>query len=191
MDILEIKRKARSEAARRRGLAHEQLSDTAKAALAARGLPVALGPERRVVSGFFPYKSEISALPLLKRLAGEGWTIVMPVVIGAGQPLVFRAWSVGQPTVPGVWNIPVPAEDAAVHDPDVLLVPGLSFDRKGFRLGYGGGFYDRTLDLLNKLGQPVAIGVCYQAQLVEAVPRAPYDVPLHYVMTEQETIACG
>jgi 5-formyltetrahydrofolate cyclo-ligase len=75
--------------------------------------------------------------------------------------------------------------------PDVLLVPMLAFDRKGFRLGYGGGFYDRTLEKLRELKTVVAIGVAYHAQMVDEVPVGIHDAPLDYVMTEQETFACA
>jgi len=85
----------------------------------------------------------------------------------------------------------VPPETAAGLLPDVLLVPMLAFDREGFRLGYGGGFYDRTLEKLRAVKKIVAIGVAYHAQMMDEVPRGPHDAPLDYVMTEQETFACG
>ena len=93
--------------------------------------------------------------------------------------------------MPGAWDIPVPTVDAAEVFPDVLLVPMLAFDRRGFRLGYGGGFYDRTLEKLRRLKKVVAIGVAYHAQMVDEVPVGPHDAPLDYVMTEQETFQCG
>jgi len=191
MDIAEIKRKARGEASRRRAVAHEAQHEAAKHALAERGLPFPRQPHHKVVSGFFPYKSEISTLPLLKRLQGEGWQIAMPVVMGEGLPLTFRAWSPGDPTVPGVWNIPVPAETSPEVFPDVLLVPMLAFDNAGYRLGYGGGFYDRTLVKLRALKPVTAVGVAYADQQVERVPRADYDQPLDHVMTEKDTFSCG
>lgn len=191
MDILELKRKARGLASRARAVAHESQRDIAKRALAERGLPFAKLAQQTVVSGFFPYKSEISVLPLMKRLAGEGWTLAMPVVIAEGQPLIFRQWRSGEPTVPGIWNIPVPPETSPELLPDVLLVPMLAFDRKGFRLGYGGGFYDRTLVKLRALKPVMAVGVAYAAQEVPEVLRASYDQPLDFVMTERETLQCG
>jgi 5-formyltetrahydrofolate cyclo-ligase len=191
MEISELKRKARGDASRARAVAHERQHDIAKRALAERGLPFARKPEQQVVSGFFPYKSEISVLPLLQRLAGEGWTLAMPVVIGEGQPLIFRQWASGVATVPGIWNIPVPPETSPELIPDVLLVPMLAFDRRGYRLGYGGGFYDRTLVKLRALKPIVAVGVAYAAQEVAQVLRAAFDQPLDYVMTEAETFACG
>ena len=191
MDIADVKRKARSAASKRRAEAHEQLKDLAGAALAERGLPEGIGAVPGIISGFIPYKSEITTVPLMNRLRREGWRTCLPVVIAAGQPLVFRAWAPGEPLVPGVWDIPVPTEAAADVLPDVLLVPMLAFDRKGYRLGYGGGFYDRTLEKLRALKKVVAIGVAYHAQIAEDVPVGPHDAPLDYVMTERETFACG
>ena len=107
------------------------------------------------------------------------------------EPLVFRLWKPGDQLVPGVWDIPIPTESATDVLPDVLLVPMLAFDRAGYRLGYGGGFYDRTLEKLRKLKRVAAIGVAYQAQMVDQVPIGPYDAPLDFVMTEQETFSCG
>ena len=191
MDIAEIKRKARSAASKLRSVAHEQLKDSAGEALAARGLPADLGAAKGIVSGFIPYKSEISTLPLLGELQHQGWRTCLPVVIAAEQPLVFRAWSLRHKLVPGMWDIPIPDDSAEEVLPDVLLVPMLAFDAKGYRLGYGGGFYDRTLEKLRALKTVTAIGVAYGAQMVDEVPRGPHDAPLDYVMTEEETLKCG
>jgi 5-formyltetrahydrofolate cyclo-ligase len=191
MDIAEDKRKARSAASKRRAAAHEQLKDIAGRVLAERGLPAGLHHGTGVVSGFVPYKSEIDTFPLLDRLRRDGWRTALPIVIAAEQPLIFRAWAPGDALVPGAWDIPIPTEDAPEVFPDVLLVPMLAFDRRGYRLGYGGGFYDRTLEKLRKLKNVAAVGVAYQAQMVEAVPLGPFDAPLDYVMTEQETFQCA
>jgi 5-formyltetrahydrofolate cyclo-ligase len=188
MDLADIKKQARRDAAQRRAAAHEALKDTGGEALALRGLPVALKPG--IVSGFMPYKSEITTIPLLNRLRREGLVTALPVVMGEGLPLTFRAWAPGEKLAPGVWDIPIP-EKAEEIQPDVLLVPGLSFDRAGYRLGYGGGFYDRTLVKLREFKAVVAIGVGYAAQMVDRVPRGDYDQPLDFIMTEEETIACG
>ena len=179
MDIADVKRQARAAASKRRAEAHELLRDSAGAMMAARGLPPDVGTAPGIVSGFIPYKSEITPIPMLERLNREGWLTCLPIVIAMEEPLVFRAWAPGQPLVPGAWDIPVPLEAAAEVEPDVLLVPMLAFDRKGFRLGYGGGFYDRTLEKLRALKKVVE------------VPLGLYDAPLDYVMTEQETFACA
>lgn len=188
-ELAGIKKLARAEASKQRTAAHEALKDTAGAMLAARGLPVA--PEPGIVSGFIPYMSEITTVPLMNALRRQGWQTCLPVVIAPDQPLVFRSWAPGEPLVPGVWDIPVPSESAPEVLPDVLLVPMLAFDREGHRLGYGGGFYDRTLDKLRKLKKVVAIGVAYQAQMVDQVPRGEFDAPLDFIMTEQETYRCA
>jgi 5-formyltetrahydrofolate cyclo-ligase len=191
MSIAEIKKSARGAAAKRRAEAHAALKDEAGLALAARGLPDGLADRRGIVSGFIPYKSEITTLPLMAALLRRGWRTALPVVIAPATPLIFRAWSPGDRLEPGVWDIPVPLAAAPEVLPDLLLVPGLSFDRKGFRLGYGGGFYDRTLAKLRAVKPVTAIGVAYHAQIVDEVVRDAFDAPLDYVMTEQETIACG
>ena len=191
MSIAEIKKSARGAAAKRRAEAHAALKDEAGLALAARGLPDGLATRRGIVSGFIPYKSEITTLPLMAALLRLGWQTALPVVIAPDTPLVFRTWSPGDRLEPGVWDIPVPLAAAPEVLPDLLLVPGLSFDRKGFRLGYGGGFYDRTLAKLRAVKPVTAIGVAYHAQIVDEVVRDVFDAPLDYVMTEQETIACG
>ncbi len=191
MDIAEVKRKARTAASKRRAEAHEILKDTAGLAMAKRGLPAGLDLAAGIVSGFIPYKSEITTVPMLSRLHRDGWQTCLPIVIAQEEPLVFRAWAPGDPLVPGAWDIPVPVDSAPEVLPDVLLVPMLAFDRKGFRLGYGGGFYDRTLEKLRELKKVVAIGVAYHAQMVGEVPVGIHDAPLDYVMTEQETFACA
>jgi 5-formyltetrahydrofolate cyclo-ligase len=191
MDIAEVKRKARTAASKRRAEAHEAMKDKAGVMMAARGLPPEIDFTSGIVSGFIPYKSEITTVPMLSRLHRDGWQTCLPIVIAAEQPLVFRAWAPGDPLVPGAWDIPVPLDAAPEVVPDVLLVPMLAFDRKGFRLGYGGGFYDRTLEKLRELKKVVAIGVAYHAQMVDEVPVGIHDAPLDYVMTEQESFACA
>ncbi len=191
MDIAEVKRKARTAASKRRAQAHELLNETAGIAIAERGLPPGVQPGTGVVSGFIPYKSEITTVPLLNRLRRQGWQTCLPVVIAPEQPLIFRAWVPGETLVPGVWDIPIPVETAPEVLPDVLLVPMLAFDSRGYRLGYGGGFYDRTLEKLRALKSVVAIGVAYHAQKMDEVPIGIHDAPLDYVMTERETFACA
>ncbi len=191
MDIAEVKRQARSAASKRRAEAHAVLKDKAGVMMAERGLPPEIGMAGGTVSGFIPYKSEITTIPMLERLHAQGWRTCLPIVIGMEEPLLFRAWVPGEPLVPGAWDIPVPLETSPEAVPDVLLVPLLAFDRRGFRLGYGGGFYDRTLEKLRAIKRVVAIGVAYHAQMVDEVPVGLHDAPLDYVMTEQETFPCA
>jgi 5-formyltetrahydrofolate cyclo-ligase len=138
-----------------------------------------------VISGFFPFKNEITVLPLLAKLASEGWTTSLPIVMGEGEALMFRSWMPGEPTRPGVWDIPIPLESAAEVAPDVLLVPMLAFDRRGYRLGYGGGYYDRTLAGLRARKNVIAIGIAYSGQEIAEVPCGAWDEPLDWIMTER------
>ena len=113
------------------------------------------------------------------------------MVIAKNTPLVFRQWAPGDALVLGRWNIKVPPEEAPEVLPDVLLVPLLAFDRRGFRLGYGGGFYDRTLEKLRTLKKVTAIGIAYAGQEVDAVPYEEFDQRLDWIMTEKESFKCG
>ncbi len=191
LSLAEIKRLARSKATLTRIDVHEMAKLGAGAALAARGLPVARKAETSVISVFHSFDTEISTFELFDKLVAECWTTALPVVIAKNTPLVFRQWAPGDALVLGRWNIKVPPEEAPEVVPDVLLVPLLAFDRKGFRLGYGGGFYDRTLEKLRALKRITAIGVAYAGQEVDAVPHEEFDQRLDWIMTEKETIKCG
>lgn len=140
-----------------------------------------------VISGFHSVGSEADCVALLKTLAARGHETCLPVVL-RGEPLVFRAWKPGEALIRGVLNIPVPPEDAPVVVPDILFVPLLAFDRAGYRLGYGGGYYDRTLKALRARKPIVAVGLAFAAQEVEAVPREAFDERLDYVLTEKGVI---
>jgi 5-formyltetrahydrofolate cyclo-ligase len=187
--ILADKSALRDAGLRRRDALPAAVRSAAAEALAARGLPVALAPGM-VVSGFSPMRSEINPIPLMRRLADQGASLALPVVEGRGAPLAFRAWSFGDRLVLGVWGIREPAADAPAVAPDLLLVPLAAFDRRGFRLGYGGGYYDRTLVALRRLKSIVAIGLAFAAQEIARVPDMPYDARLDFVLTEREAIDC-
>ncbi len=191
MDLHQIKEEARVAATAARLVAHEAWQDRAPLALAALPFPFEARADFNVVSAFHPFQSEIDTRVLLGRLAGEGWTTCLPVVLGKGLPLEFRRWLPGKPLIKGVWGIERPPEMSPLVEPDVLIIPLLAFDRRGFRLGYGGGFYDRTLEKLRVLKNIVAIGVGYSGQEVEAVPHGAHDQPLDYMMTEKEIFKCG
>ena len=156
-------------------------------AIADRGLPVEVAPGT-VVSGFSPLKSEISPLPLLRRLADMGASLALPVVVGRGKPLVMRSWSFGAPLVAGVWGIREPPADAPEVFPDILVVPLLAFDRRGHRIGYGAGYYDMTIARLRAMKPVTAIGVAFATQEITAVPATPRDARLDLVLTEREAI---
>jgi 5-formyltetrahydrofolate cyclo-ligase len=190
-DLVDQKRSGRAASLKLRNLLHEEHKTAAPSALAKTGLNFTGLNAGLIVSGFFPYRSEIDTLPLLERLHREGWITCLPVVLGEGQPLIFRRWAPGEPTVPGIWGIPMPPPQSPEVEPDVLLVPLLAFDRAGYRLGYGGGYYDRTLKTLREKKKIIAIGVGYSGQEVPAVPHGPRDEPLDCILTEAGPRACG
>jgi 5-formyltetrahydrofolate cyclo-ligase len=142
------------------------------------------------VSGYWPLSDEIDPRPVLEALHERGHPIGLPAMPGQAQPLTFRAWQPGAELQDGGFGTQVPPESSPVIVPRVLLVPMLAFDRAGYRLGYGGGFYDRTLAQL-RADQPdtLAVGVAYRAQEVDRVPRDRYDQRLDMVLTEQGPVA--
>jgi 5-formyltetrahydrofolate cyclo-ligase len=155
--------------------------------IAARAFPVAVAPGM-IVAGFMPMKSEINPLPLLRALAGAGARLALPVVAGQGKPLIMRAWAFGEPLAAGVWGIREPEPAAPEVAPDILIVPLLAFDRAGQRVGYGAGYYDRTIAALRARRPMLAIGLAFAAQEIAAVPATPHDAPLDLVLTEREVI---
>lgn len=163
----------------------------AGAAVAELGLQF-LGADRAgaTVAGFAPLPDEFRLWPLLRRLNGERVPLALPVMQGKGKPLLFRAWQPGEATAAGVWGIAEPTPDKPVVEPEILLVPLLAFDRKGWRLGYGGGFYDRTLRGLRAVKPIVAVGIGYDEQCVDAVPHLDYDERLDWVLTPSGPIRC-
>jgi 5-formyltetrahydrofolate cyclo-ligase len=155
--------------------------------IAARAFAVAVAPGT-IVAGFMPMKSEINPLPLLRALAGAGARLALPVVAGQGKPLIMRAWAFGEPLAAGVWGIREPEPAAPEVAPDILIVPLLAFDRTGQRVGYGAGYYDRTIAALRARQPVLAIGLAFAAQEIAAVPATPHDAPLDLVLTEREVI---
>lgn len=137
-----------------------------------------------VVAGYAPMRSEMNPLPTLEFLHQRGHPLCLPVVLQKNTPLVFRAWAPGDPLEKGVFHTQVPPTSAAACVPDVLLVPLLAFTSQGHRLGYGGGFYDRTLQALRSQKSILAVGVAYSEQERSTVPTEPTDEPLDWICTE-------
>ena len=135
------------------------------------------------VAGYVPIRSEIDPMPLLEACAKAGCTTCLPTTPKAGEALIFRAWQIGAPLVAGLYGTSEPASDAPILTPNLLLVPLLAFDKAGYRLGYGGGFYDRSLAGLRPRGV-VAVGIAYAGQEIPQVPRESHDAPLDGILTE-------
>jgi 5-formyltetrahydrofolate cyclo-ligase len=182
-DLDAVKRAAREAAlARRHGL-DPAAAGRALAGHVLRDCPPAPGA---IVSGFWPIGEEIDIRPLLHALHDRGHAIVLPVTPRRGESLTFRSWQPGDVLIPEKFGTMRPIGAAQV--PDMLLIPLLAFDAAGHRLGYGGGFYDRTLAALPGRFR---LGCAFAAQQVDEVPSGPYDMLLDAVATENGIIRCG
>lgn len=159
------------------------------AALAARDhfLAGRLHTGARTVSGYRPIRTEIDATPLMTALHAAGHRLCVPVIEGQALPLRFREWHPGAAMVAGPFGAEVPAEGEWL-DPDFVIAPLVAFDDQGHRLGYGGGFYDRTLAGLRAERRVLAVGLAYAAQQVKAIPHEPTDQRLDAVVTERGLI---
>ena len=136
------------------------------------------------VAGYWPIGDEADILPLLTRLSLLGWQSLLPAVIHQDGPLIFRSWNPGDSLEKGPYGTRHPFAARQEHIPKMLLMPLLAFDDKGNRLGYGGGYYDRTLENLRNEGECVAVGVAFAAQRVNQIPCDSYDQPLDWIVTE-------
>lgn len=138
-----------------------------------------------IIAGYVPMADELDLMPLLDLLAAVGAELALPVVIGPGQSLIFRRWSPGEKLEQGVFGTSHPGAEQRAVEPDLLLVPLLAFDETGARLGYGGGYYDRTLAGLRQKSSIRAIGIGYESQLFAKLPVDPHDQLLDGMVTEQ------
>lgn len=135
------------------------------------------------VSTYWPFRGEPDLRSFMKMVESRGGRCALPVVIAWDNPLVFRVWATGDPLGRGVWNIPIPKEDAEVVVPDVVVAPVIGFDRACYRLGYGGGYFDRTLAALPK--KPRVFGVGYSLAIIPTIYPQWHDIPMDAVVTEE------
>ena len=140
----------------------------------------------KTISGYMPIRTEIDPRPAMSRMAETGF-VTVPVIVAAGQPLTFSKWTPDADMVEGPFGARIPAEGTFL-DPQVLVVPLVAFTRDGGRLGYGGGFYDRSLEGLRAIRPTLAIGFAFAAQEAETLPLEPTDQPLDLIVTEAEII---
>jgi len=144
-----------------------------------RGFP---GLGKGVLALCWPYRNEYDARHIAAKARAAGATTVLPVVLASATPLIFREWHPGTALAKGALGIPYPAEGPEIT-PDTVLLPMVGFDAAGFRLGYGGGFFDRTLAAMTK--RPVVIGVVHELGKLPSIHPQPYDIPVDYVVTER------
>jgi 5-formyltetrahydrofolate cyclo-ligase len=143
---------------------------------------------RLIVSGTSPINGEVNPMPLMLALEEKGHPICLPITMERAAPLVFRAYKTGDRLVANVWDIGVPEETQPIVVPDILLVPLLAFDRHGGRLGYGGGYYDATLQTLRANKSVLAVALAYSAQELAQVPLGKFDQRMDAIITENEVI---
>jgi len=158
---------------------------------AAAHLPLGKFPNLQWVAGYHALGSEMDPLPLCRRFADAGARLALPVAERPDAPLVFRAWSEGKLLVRDVMGVLSPSLQAAPALPDLVITPLLAFDRRGGRLGQGGGHYDRTLANLRARKQVFVLGLAYAGQEVEDLPLEPHDQRLDAILTETGYIEVG
>jgi len=183
-DIATLKTAVRKQAFAARKFAHAgKLDATARAHLAAY---LADLPEFTIIAGFMPIRTEIDPVPLMAELHKAGKSVSVPVIEGKGKPLRFSRWSPETAMIDGPFGAKIPAVDDFL-EPDVLITPLLAYDARGYRLGYGGGFYDRSFQRLRDLKPITAVGFAYSAQMVPEVPTEATDQRLDAIVTETGT----
>ncbi|MDB5459807.1 MAG: 5-formyltetrahydrofolate cyclo-ligase [Caulobacteraceae bacterium] len=168
--------------ARRRDLA---AIDPGAAEAAALHLPLDDLPPAAVAAGYHAQGAELNPWPVLRRLAGRGSRIVLPAAADRASPLVFRVWTADQALQADAARIPSPTAAAEALIPQLVIAPLLAFDRDGYRLGQGGGYYDRTLQALRARGPLFVVGLGYAGQEIDRVPREPHDQPVDAILTER------
>ncbi len=134
-----------------------------------------------VLAGYWPIRREFNVLPLLRDCVERGIQVALPMIRVKNEPLEFRLWTPGAPMTVGVYDIPYPAQGAVVQ-PDALLIPMVGFDAAGYRLGYGGGYYDRTVASLTP--RPRLIGISYELGRIESIRPLAHDIRMDHVITE-------
>lgn len=185
-DLIELKAQMRKAAFAARKVAHGAGPGDAAAKLLA-----VIGPAAgKVVAGYMPIRTEIDPLPAMSRLVADGARVCVPVIEGAGLPLRFREWTPRAVMVAGPFGAQVP-EVGDWLEPEILIVPLVAFDAALARLGYGGGFYDRSLEGLRSRRPTRAVGFAYDAQEMPTVPQEATDQPLDALVTPSRVLRAG
>lgn len=179
-NLADAKSRARRAAFARRKAAKSPEHDSRAAGVLEQELGAFAG---RIIAGYMPIRTEVDPLPAMAALSRHS-EICVPVITGPGKPLVFHKWTPDTVLVPGPFGAAVPSDGVELV-PEVLIVPLVAFTDSGARLGYGGGFYDRTLEQLRAGGDVRAIGFAFEAQLAETLPQEPTDQPLDVIVTDQ------
>lgn len=186
MTISPDKAALRSQALATRTRAAETAGPKAALLIARRVLGDFVFMKGAIIAGYAAVRGEADPFPLMATLSAQGHALCLPHT--EGERLIFRSWKPGDPLVVGRFAIPEPDAKAKERRPDLILVPLLAFDRHGYRLGYGGGYYDRYLSEHRAKRTIKAIGIAYEVQAVDELPREPTDEPLDAVVTETRVL---
>lgn len=187
LETNEIKAELRAASLAKRDALSKVAREAAARAIAAHVLPVEM-PSGVCVAGFSSIRSEIDVALLMRVLEGKGASLALPVLAGESQPLIFRHWTQDTQLVRGPYGIFEPSSEAEEIEPDIVLVPLAAFDRAGHRIGYGGGYYDRTLERLRQSKKITAIGVGFSVQEIAQVPSSEHDARLDLMLTEKDLL---
>ena len=183
VDIEAVKAELRRDAHRRRSRMHAGLRAEASKAACSHFLAQVSIASGEVVAGYWPIRDELDIRAVLAHLLDGGQPLCLPVVTAPDAPLELRMWRDGEALVPAGFGTLAPGDEAPRAIPDLVLVPLLGFDAFGTRLGYGGGYYDRTLAALSR--RPRLVGFAFACQQFDDIPRAPHDMGLDAVATEE------
>lgn len=175
----------------RAGISVAEQQEAAAAIAAQRLAGIAGVVPGAIISGFLSIDSEINPGPLMAELRRAGHPLCLPVIVAKGQPLTFRAFQPGDALKTVQWGIREPTDDKPELLPDIVLTAGLAFDPQGYRLGFGGGYYDRTLRKIRDIKPVLAIGLAYDVQRIDAVPHLDYDERLDWILTPSGPFRCG
>ena len=188
MKIQALKKRLREKATSNRGEISNEVAAEAADAIEARFFRTWTPERSKVIAVFWPIKSEINIRLLIEKLHQAGCDIVLPEVVASSKVLLFRKWTPEAQMAKGSYKTSVLTSNAAVMEPDWILVPLLAFDSERFRLGYGGGYYDATLSHLAKKKEIFTIGVAYDVQEFDALPKESTDFQLDAILTEKRVI---
>jgi len=137
-----------------------------------------------MIAGYSPINTEINPLKVLEKLESDGYNLCLPIVKAKATPLCFKSWKFGEELVKGKYNVKIPKKGNWVV-PDIVITPLLAFDHRGYRLGYGGGYYDRTIAMLKARGKLVVVGFAFAEQEIQSVPTNDTDHKLDAIITQK------
>jgi 5-formyltetrahydrofolate cyclo-ligase len=190
----ELKTTMRRHALARRDLVSPQEAHDAASTMSAQALALverlSSAGSKPIVSVYWPIRSELNTRPLIEALCARGLKVALPIMVAVKRPLRFRVFTPGDELAKGPFGLSEPSADKAALEPDIVFAPLAAFDRRGYRLGYGGGIYDATLNALRAKHPVTAIGVAYAVQESDSIPTEPHDQKLDFIVTERETIKC-